>query len=183
MDWVALLYTLFQIPKSAHKLPPYLSNMLKKQQGVDRNIVIAESRSASILAPTLMSEWTSQMMLMTFSSVILAYPQMLSRCQAVVGFPGHNANIWTRYYHCGIWRFSSPHHIPELHRRPCGILCPYLWRRTERFHGMANFSWGGWDGTVEASVVSAVAGERLRWRLGRSCGNHACRNNGNHFRF
>ncbi|KAJ6601239.1 hypothetical protein DFH09DRAFT_1069894 [Mycena vulgaris] len=86
---------------------------VRNPRGCFRNVVVAESRTGSILAPTLMSEWTSQMILITFSKIVVVYPKLLNNSHAVLGFPGSSTNAWTRYYHRGIWRFSATHHLPE----------------------------------------------------------------------
>lgn len=62
---------------------------------------------------------------------------------------------------------------------PCGLFCPLLWRRTINFHGMLEFSHGGWPEDLDprrSAAPNAMRTERLRWRLGHTCDNPRCPN-------
>ncbi|KAJ7286221.1 hypothetical protein C8J57DRAFT_1496890 [Mycena rebaudengoi] len=154
--------------------------------GAMRNIVLTESRTASILQPLLSSQWTHQMTVFLGTKIVVVYPELLASGRSLPAYAERNPQQagWTRFYHRGWWHYAGAHHIPGIDR-DCGRLCSFLWLRTAGFVGIGEVSWGGRDNLFDrhgTMQVNGMRNERLRWRLDNVCMSETCRNNGNSFR-
>ncbi|KAJ7273963.1 hypothetical protein C8J57DRAFT_1506076 [Mycena rebaudengoi] len=138
-------------------------------RGYRRRITLSVAKGSSLLLPLVASELTSQMCLVTASHIICCYPQLTISGKASLCWvrdPAHRSN-----FRCGGFDIKPS---TAMLGSPCGLECPYIWRRTFGFAGIADVAWPG--SHPHLVPANALRNEDVRWRLGRTCYNSLCPN-------
>ncbi|KAF8803425.1 hypothetical protein BYT27DRAFT_7260166 [Phlegmacium glaucopus] len=157
----------------------HTARFIKVLRPTGKTITITLSKSSSIVPVVVSSSFTCQFNILTATSIICFYPDLLSRRETARGMSTIYLSEFDQLVRRGIWCLG-----PNTPRETaCGNACLALWRRTEGLEGVAVMHWGGYSKSptrdYSYSFTEEIGSSNLKWRLGERCFNTKCPNSTN----
>lgn len=142
---------------------PTMSNTVRELVELAKNdlrIILTTSKS-SIYPPLLCTLNTHEMKFLTPNEIVVLYPRLTYSSKAIVSYSSSFQLLPE-----GVTQVTHN----DLFKKPCGVECPALPRRTQGLHGASVFKWS--DEAVGA--VEQSQDTHYRWRVLPACSNPLC---------